>query len=215
MRISSAFKKFQTHETLLPYEETAIINFANKYTTCTLNPASIAAMTDDPTLKEKSSEVAYICKCVNIHRHTKTCRKYETICRFNFAKFPIWKTLISKPLNLPLSEKEEKMGAYKKLLKNVKAILEETELIESILSEYPDRDKESREDYVTNRDIRIKKVLKLAGLETQEDFDLYVEALLASNGGYSILLERDIDELYVNSYNPEILIFKFVWITLP
>ena len=72
MGISSAFKKFQTHETLLPYEETAIINFANKYRICTLNPASIAAMTDDPTLKEKSSEVAYICKCVNIHRHTKT-----------------------------------------------------------------------------------------------------------------------------------------------
>ena len=46
-------------------------------------------------------------------------------------------------------------------------------------------------------------MLKLAGLETQEDFDLYVEALQASNGGYSILLERDIDELYVNSYNPE------------
>ena len=186
--INSAFKKFQTHETLLPYEETAIINFANKYTTCTLNPASIAAMTDDPMLKDKGSEVADICNCVNIHRHTKTCRKYETICRFNFAKFPIWKTLISKPINLPLLEKEEKMGEYKKILKNVKAILEETELIESILGEYPHRDEESREEYVRNREIRIKKVLNLAGLETQEHFDLYVEALQASNGGYSILL---------------------------
>ena len=106
--ISSAFKKFQTHETLLPYEEAAIIKFANKYTTCTLNPASIAEMTEHPDLKEKSKEVADICNCVNIHRHSRTCRKYETVCRFNFAKFPIWKTLISKPLNLPLVEKEEK-----------------------------------------------------------------------------------------------------------
>ena len=31
--ITSAFKKFQTHEPLLPYEEAAIIQFANKYTT--------------------------------------------------------------------------------------------------------------------------------------------------------------------------------------
>ena len=160
-------------------------------------------MTDDPILKEKGSEVADICKCVNIHRHTKTCRKYETICRFNFAKFPIWKTLISRPVNLPLAEKEEKMRKYKTILKTVKAILEETELIEKILSEYPDRDKESREEYVKNREIRIKKLLNLAGLKTEDDFELYVEALQASNGGYSILLERDIDELYVNSYNPE------------
>ena len=201
--ISSAFKKFQTHEPLLPYEETAIINFANKYTTCTLNPASIAARTDDQTLKDKSSEVVDICKCVNKHSHTKTCRKYETICRFNFAKFPIWRTLISKPPQLPVAEKEKKMTEYKKILNNVKAILEEDELIQNILSEYPDKNKESREKYVENREIRIKKVLNLAGLKTEEDFNLYVEALEASKGGYSILLERDIDELYINSYNPE------------
>ena len=45
--------------------------------------------------------------------------------------------------------------------------------------------------------------MNLAGLKSQEDYDLYVEALQASSGGYSILLERDISEMFVNSYNPE------------
>ena len=40
-------------------------------------------------------------------------------------------------------------------------------------------------------------------MKSQEDYDLYVEALQASSGGYSILLERDISEMFVNSYNPE------------
>ena len=201
--ISSAFKKFQTHETLLPYEECAIIQFANKFTTCTLNPASISEMTEHPDLKKKSDKVAEICECVNIHRHSRTCRKYETICRFNFAKFPIWKTLISKPVNLPLTEKQEKMNKYKEILTKVKAIIDDDELIQKILSEYPDRKNETRVEYIKNREIRIKKVLNLAGLKSQEDYDLYVEALQASSGGYSILLERDISAMFVNSYNPE------------
>ena len=125
------------------------------------------------------------------------------ICRFNFAKFPIWETLVSKPLNLPLSEKEEKMKKYKEILTRVKSVIDNTELIDKVISEYPDREQETRDEYIQNREIRIKKVLNLAGLKTQEDFELYVSALQASSGGYSIILERDIDELYVNSYNPE------------
>ena len=34
--LSSAFKKFQTNEEIEPFEEKAVINFANKFTTCTL-----------------------------------------------------------------------------------------------------------------------------------------------------------------------------------
>ena len=158
--ISSAFKKFQTHEALLPYEEAAMINFVNKYTTCTLNPASIAEMTENPKLKGKSKEVAEIRKCANIHRHSRTCRKYETICRFNFAKFPIWKTLISKPLNLPSTEKEKKMKEFKNILSRVKTIIDDQEKIDNVLNEYPDRSQETREEFVKNREIRIKKCRK-------------------------------------------------------
>ena len=83
--ISSAFKKFQRKENLLHYEEQAIINFANKFTTCTLNAAVIASKTDNEELKRKSCDVVKTVKECYIHSHTKTCKKYSSECRFRFA----------------------------------------------------------------------------------------------------------------------------------
>ena len=60
--ITTAFKKFQSREKLLEYEEKAVIAFANKFTTCTLNEAVIAAKTDDEVLKRKANDVAQILK---------------------------------------------------------------------------------------------------------------------------------------------------------
>ena len=41
------------------------------------------------------------------------------------------------------------------------------------------------------------------GLKTDDDYDLYIRALKSAKGGFSIIIERDIDEIFVNSYNPE------------
>ena len=57
--------------------------------------------------------------------------------------------------------------------------------------------------YKLNRKNRILKLLNLAGLTEESDILLYEEALTTSYSGYSIVLERDIDEIFVNSYNPE------------
>ena len=62
--LSSAFRKFQTKEELLDHEEQAIINFANKFTTCTLNESVIEARTEDTKLKKKSSRCCQYCKRV-------------------------------------------------------------------------------------------------------------------------------------------------------
>ena len=43
-----------------------------------------------------------------------------------------------------------------------------------------------------------------AGLKTNEDKQKYQDALAYSSSGYTIVMERDIDELMINSYNPEI-----------
>ena len=43
----------------------------------------------------------------------------------------------------------------------------------------------------------------MAGLKTEEDYKNYELALQMSPSGYTVILERDIDEMYVNSYNPE------------
>ena len=46
-------------------------------------------------------------------------------------------------------------------------------------------------------------LLSLANLKSEEEIQLYEEALMFSTAGFSVVLERDIDEIYVNSYNPE------------
>ena len=82
--LSSAFKKFQTLEELLEYEEKAVIVFADKFTTCTLNEHLIASKTEDNYLKTKAAEVIEIVKKCNVHSHTRSCRKYSTECRYYF-----------------------------------------------------------------------------------------------------------------------------------
>ena len=91
------------------------------------------------------------------------------------------------------------MEEYKTLLAKVKSVLDDDEAIEKILSEYPNKENESRDEYVENREIRIKKVLNMAGLSTEVEYQTYLDALATCQYGYSILLERDIDERYVNS----------------
>ena len=63
-----------------------------------------------------------------------------------------------------------------------------------------DKDNETIEEYRKNRKKRILKILKLAKVNPDE----YVTALReASRKGVNVILARDIDELYVNNYNPE------------
>ena len=50
------------------------------------------------SLKEPST--TDIVEVVNIHGHTKTCRKYQTVCRFGFPKFPSLRTIVSVPYKM-------------------------------------------------------------------------------------------------------------------
>ena len=63
---------------------------------------------------------------------------------------------------------------------------------------------ELKEEYVINCEVRIKKLLSLAGLNSDKDFKLYIDAVKMNyGGGYSIKLARNTDEVFVNSYNPD------------
>ena len=53
---------------------------------------------------------------------------------------------------------------------------------------------------------RIEELLKLAGLKEESDWSFYLEALTYSKGGYSLIMARDLDEINVNSFNPEWLL---------
>ena len=112
-------------------------------------------------------------------------------------------TLISKPKNVLNEETEAITKKYEKVLKDVKEKLCDEEVVARILNEIPKDLDTSRESYVQNRKKRIDMLLGIAGLKTEEDRYLYQEALQHSSKGYSIIYERDLDEIWVNSYNPE------------
>ena len=69
------------------------------------------------------------------------------------------------------------------------------EILEEILEEVP----KNSTDFKTDRKERINLLLKKAGVNLED----YIEALQVSKIGYSIVLQRDIDELYQNPFNVE------------
>ena len=167
--VSSIFKKFQRNEDLLHHEELAIINFANKFTTCTLNESVLASKTEDEKLKEGSIDVVMIVKKCYIHSHTKSCKKYSSECRFRFAKFPMWKTILTRTMKDKGKDCEAVKTKLNNILKKVKELINDKDVIAKILEEIP-KDKDiTKELYETNRKKRIVKVLNLAGLYTDEE----------------------------------------------
>ena len=131
--IKSAFKKLRTEENLTEEEENAIINFIDQFTTVSLNA------------DEVGSEVARIAEEVNKHHHTKTCRPLPK-CRFRYPKFPIWKTVLVKPYKTEFTEeKAHFMSKYEDTLKKVQELLEDNDVIDSIIKQ-SDKKKKTKEE---------------------------------------------------------------------
>ena len=113
----------------------------------------------------------------------------------------MWETILTKNyFNVADTDsKIEKQEDQKKILAKVTIILEDTEKINNIMNKY-DKENESIDEYRKNRKKRILEILELAGVDPEE----YVTALKeVSRKGLNVILARDIDEIYVNNYNPE------------
>ena len=137
--ITEAFKKFRNGEDLED-EESAIIEFIDQFTTVSL------------CADEVGKEVVRIVSEVNTHHHTKTCRKGHPKCRFRYPKFPIWKTILVKPYPKCEfdEEKDNNLKYYAETLAKVKEVLEDEEIIESIMVKY-NKKEETKEEYESNR----------------------------------------------------------------
>ena len=180
--IKTIFGKIRKNKDINENEADMLAKFADAFTTCSLNADEVGA------------NVAKIAAKVNCHHHTFTCRKYCIRCRFNFPRFPMWKTVISRPRKEETSSTEK----YTHTLDKVRTLLESPEVIEEIMSKYQ-KDKETKEEYELNRKKRILELLVIANVSEDE----YLEALKYSKAAYSVILKRDLDEIYINSYNPE------------
>ena len=192
--LRSSLRKLHKGEHITDDELETVIVFIDTFSTVSLHPSIVGPV------------VAAIAQKVNQHWHTKTCRKYQTICRFNFPKLPSYKTIIARPPTNSLNEQEKKSleAKYSAITKRVKEVLEDKDVVESILSDFPKELEHTEADAIEGRRQRIDAVLYKAGLKTEADKQMYQEALSYSSAGYTIIMARDIDELFVNSYNPEI-----------
>ena len=126
-----AFEKIRNEETLEPNEKEIIAQFADLFITCSLK---------DPRTRKIVEEV-------QIHHHTKACRKYCPICRFFFPRFPSLNTIVSVPFHkLPGSREEqlEKLEKSKAVLKKVSNVLENEETMDELIQ----IDMREIEDYI-------------------------------------------------------------------
>merc|ERR1712029_1020478 len=66
--------KIQEYKIERDFDELKVGNLINKWISCSLN-------TDD-------SELNSLVKEVNVHKHTRACKRGDKICRFDFPKLP-------------------------------------------------------------------------------------------------------------------------------
>ena len=76
---------------------------------------SVSLDTDNETLNDLVNEV-------NTHRHTKSCRKGKSNCRFNFPRLPSRKTIIACPPSPNMTDRE--LNKHREVLQNAKDYLE-------------------------------------------------------------------------------------------
>lgn len=96
--IKDAFNKFRHDDNLSAEEEMEVIKFIDTFVTCSSdkNEAKnllIRECGNKDAVAEKAVDIA---KTVNEHKHNRTCRKYNTKCRFSYPKYPSTRTIITQ-----------------------------------------------------------------------------------------------------------------------
>jgi hypothetical protein len=192
--LKTILEKLNIGQEVSEEEMAVVVTFIDSFCTVSLHPAIVGPV------------VAYIATLVNQHHHTKTCRKYQTVCRFKFPKMPSYKTIISRPpdKNRSADQKKSLEEKHDGILKRVQKVLDDEDVLKSILEEFPKSSEKTVAGATLGRKHRIDAVLEKAGLCTEEEKKQYQAALEYSSSGYKIVMARDIDELWVNPYNPEI-----------
>ena len=186
--LKSAFKTLKNNGKINDEEKEAMKNFVDEFTSVSTNKYLVG------------EDVSKIVLEVNKHSHTKSCRKQENQCRFLFPRYPSTRTIIAVPIEgVTLEEKHKRLKTHKAILTKVGNILLDDEKIKQILETIGNSENESIEQYKLNKKRRIIELLKMADVTLEE----YENALSFTNVGYKIVHERDVTEIYINTYNKE------------
>jgi hypothetical protein len=126
-------------------------------------------------------DLSVIISEVQIHHHTKTCKKRtNTTCRFGFPRYPSLKTILAKPLGDDISE-DDKIVLNKKYQTILKAV-------NSVLT-----------DETFDKSISVQCLCDKA----QVNIDDYHKALSVTTRGVVVVLKRSVKDIWVNNYNAE------------
>ena len=96
--LSNAMGSLQSSTPLTQAQKGSLKTFVDRFVTCSLQ-----------------NSVTKIVSEVQIHHHSKSCRKYGTNCRFSYPRFPSKQTIIAEPLQQnDFSSEAEYIGAKKR-----------------------------------------------------------------------------------------------------
>ena len=182
--IKDIFKNIRTNAPFDVDQRCILTRFIDTFISCSLD----------------NSKVGHIVKEVQIHHHTKTCRKYGSNCRFNFPRFPSEETIVAQPLCEDDFPSKQDMESYQKDLEaNLKKVRHVLEWMDHQFKQ----DKLFREHLLPN--ITLDDVLIHADLakSLKAARYKYYEALRVTRTGKVIILKRSVQEMWVNNYNPE------------
>ena len=101
---------------------------------------------------------------------------------------------------MPDKEKKNLEERHSRTLKKVQDVLTEKEKMLTILQDFPKDEELTEEQAREGRRRCIDAVLELAGVDKEH----YKEMMTYSSAGFHVVMERDVDECNVNSYNPEV-----------
>ena len=135
-------------------------------------------------IPDKESSLHSIVKEVQMHKHTQSCLKHNGTCRYGFPKLPSRKTILAKPLPKEMDEKIRKklLDAAKTTIGKAKSILENPEMNENM----------TFEQFVEAVDPKLTP-------------DEYMKHISITEKGTTLILKRDVNAIYVNNYNKEML----------
>ena len=160
-------------------DDETITAFIDRYISCKLPDES-----EDPELHE-------IVTNVQMHKkqHSKSCKKGNKTCRFNFPKCVAKETFISRPVGRSGVVEDEETDACTKTISREKAKQCLADLAQSLTAP-------------PEGDISIDDIISQAGFQHYEEFQ---DALTLIGTKPEIVMQRNVKDAWVNPYNPDLL----------
>ena len=147
----------------------------------------------DMPISVSEKELFELVKTFQVHRHSKTCKKYRNgKCRFNFGKFFTARTIVAEPLPEDMQEeiKNQVIKNRSDLLSKVKRCID-TELKPSEKNFYDS----TRSDYEVVK--TIEEILSLLEI-SKEDYEVALS--ISEDDDYQLYLKRPPNSCFVNNY---------------